>query len=163
MKATPRIHPNDDVTLDLNFNMSSLSGQSINAIPVISNDEVDQTVRVRPNETAALAGFLETQLSNAITGNPGIADVPGIGLLDQNQNAQQQETELLILVTPRMVRLAPRKDHTIYAGQGSAEGEGAGAVGNTFVPPQQVPEREPPGQNPANLPTQRGIRPLPDR
>ena len=150
VKATPRIHPNDDVTLDLNFNMSSLSGQSINAIPIISNDEVDQTVRVRPNETAALAGFLETQLSNAITGNPGIADIPGIGLLDQNQNAQQQETELLILVTPRMVRLAPRKDHTIYAGQGSVEGEGAGTVGNTFVPPQPVPQpgREPPGTKP---------------
>jgi len=166
VKATPRIHPNNDVTLELNFDISSLSGQSINAIPVISNDELDQTVRVKPNETAALAGFLETQLSNAITGNPGIADIPALGLLDQNQTAQQQETELLILVTPRMVRLAPRTDHTIYAGQGSAEGQGAGAAGNTFVPPptQQIPEprQGPPEQNP-NLPPQRGIRPVPDR
>ena len=77
VKATPRIHPNDDVTLELNFNISSLSNQSINAIPVISNDEVDQTVRLKPNETAALAGFLETQLSNAITGNPGLSEIPG--------------------------------------------------------------------------------------
>jgi hypothetical protein len=165
VKATPRIHPDNDVTLELNINISSLSSQSINAIPVISNDEVDQTVRVRPNETAALAGFLQTQLSNAITGNPGIAEIPALGLLDQNQNAQQQETELLILVTPRMVRLAPRTDHTIYAGQGSAEGEGAGAVENRFVPPpQQVPEtgQEPPEQN-SNFPPQRGIRPMPDQ
>ncbi len=167
VKATPRIHPNDDVTLELNFDISSLSGQSINAIPVISNDEVDQTVRVKPNETAALAGFLETQLSNAITGNPGIADIPGVGLLDQNQNTQQQETELLILITPRMVRLARRADHTIYAGQGSAQGEGAGATGNAFVPPlppQQVPQpgQVPPEENP-NLPPQRGIRQVPDQ
>lgn len=168
VKATPRIHPDNDVTLDLNFDISSLSGTSINAIPVISNDELDQTVRVKPNETAALAGFLETQLSNAITGNPGIADIPGVGLLDQNQNAQQQEMELLILVTPRMVRLARRTDHTISAGQGSVEGEGAGAAGNTFVPPlppQQVPEpgQVPPEPNSPNPPPQRGIRPNPDQ
>ena len=122
-----------------------------NAIPVISNDEVDQTVRLKPNETAALAGFLETQLNNAITGNPGISEIPGAGLLDQNQNAQQQETELLILVTPRMVRLARRNDHTIYAGQGSTEAEGGGAVGDTFVPPPpQVPEPGP--AQPTQLP-----------
>ena len=152
VKATPRIHPNDDVTLELNFNISSLSNQSINAIPVISNDEVDQTVRLKPNETAALAGFLETHLTNAITGNPGLAEIPGVGLLDQNQNAQQQETELLILVTPRLVRLARRTDHTIYAGQGSAAGEGGGAAGNTLgAPPlQQVPEPGP--APPAQLP-----------
>ncbi len=168
VKATPRIHPNDDVTLELDFDISSLSSQSINAIPIISNDEVDQTVRLKPNETAALAGFLETQLTNAITGNPGIAEIPGAGLLDQNQNAQQQETELLILVTPRMVRLARRRDHTIYAGQGSVQGEGGGAVGNVFVPPpppEQVPAPgpAPPGENPPTLPTQRGIRPMPDQ
>ena len=151
VKATPRIHPNDDVTLELNFNISSLSNQSINAIPVISNDEVDQTVRLKPNETAALAGFLETQLNNAITGNPGLSEIPGAGLLDQNQNAQQQETELLILVTPRMVRLARRKDHTIYAGQGSTEAEGGRSGGNTFVPPPpQVPEPGP--AQPTQLP-----------
>jgi type II secretory pathway component GspD/PulD (secretin) len=154
VKATPRIHPNSDVTVDLNLGISSLTSQSINAIPVINNDSVEQTVRLKPNETAALAGFLETQLTNAITGNPGIAEIPGIGLLDQNQNTQQPETELLILVTPRMVRLAPRKDHTIYAGQGSAGGEGT--AGNAFVPPppQQIPQPEqaPPGQSPPNLP-----------
>lgn len=124
LKATPRIHPNNDVTLELDFDISSLSNQSINAIPIISNDSVAQTVRLKPNETAALAGFLETHLTNAIIGNPGIAEIPDAGLLDQNQNAQQQDTELLILVTPRMVRLARRKDHTIYAGQGSVEGQG---------------------------------------
>ena len=152
VKATPRIHPNDEVTVELNFNISSLSSQSINAIPVITNDEVDQTVRLKPNETAALAGFLETNLSNAITGNPGLSEIPVVGLLDKNENAQRQETELLILVTPRMVRLARRTDHTIYAGQGSAQGEGGGAVGNTFVPPPPQQVAEPGPVQPAEFP-----------
>jgi hypothetical protein len=149
VKATPRIHPNNDVTLQLAFDISSLSGQSINAIPVITNESVDQTVRLKQNETALLAGFLQSQVTDAIVGTPGIAGVPVVGLVDQNQNAQKQESELLILVTPRMVRLAPRKDHFIYAGQGSNESlTGAQNPGN-FVPP---PEAQPPAQQPPAQP-----------
>jgi general secretion pathway protein D len=142
IKATPRIHANNEVTLQLNFDISSLTSQSFNAIPVISNETVNQTVRLKQNETAALAGFLGTQLTNAIVGTPGIAAIPAMGLFDQNQNTQNQESELLILVTPRMVRLAPRKDHVIYAGQGSIEGQGGGA--GPAPPPAPRGEGPPP-------------------
>jgi type II secretory pathway component GspD/PulD (secretin) len=143
IKATPRIHPNNEVTLDLSFDISSLTSQSFNAIPVISNETVQQTVRLKENETAVVAGFRERQLSGAITGNPGIADVPGLGLLDQAENNQSQDSELVIMVTPRLVRLSERKDHVVYAGQGSLEGPGAGG---TEASPVFAP---PPGQQPA--------------
>ena len=82
MKATPRIHLDNDVTLQLAFDISSLSAQNFNTIPVINNETVDQTVRLKENETSVLAGIVEPQVTNAITGTPGIADVPGIGLFD---------------------------------------------------------------------------------
>jgi len=149
VKATPRIHP-DDVTLQLDFDISSLTSQSFNSIPVISSETVDQTVRVKENETAALAGFRQAQLTNAITGTPGIAELPGVGYLAGNQNAQSQETELLILVTPRQVRLALRADHVVYAGKGSIEGPaGAATPTGPFAPVQQEqpPQAQPqPGQ-----------------
>ena len=66
-------------------------------------------------------------MTNAINGTPGLAEVPGAGWIAKNESLQNAETELLILVTPRMVRLAPRKDHAIYAGQGALEGP-AGAA-----------------------------------
>ena len=147
MKATPRIHPNNEVTLDLSFDISSLTSQSFNAIPVISNETVQQTVRLKENETAVVAGFRERQLSGAITGNPGIADVPGLGLLDQAENNQSQDSELVIMVTPRLVRLSERKDHVVYAGQGSLEGPGAGGAEASPVftpPPTQQPAPAPP-------------------
>jgi hypothetical protein len=165
VKATPRMHPDGDVTLKLAFEISSVTSQSFNAIPVISSESVEQTVRLKNNQTAILAGFRQAQLMGAITGNPGIADVPGVGLFDQNQNNQVQSTELLIMVTPRIVRLAPRKDHLIYAGQGSPEGTtGAGlpplqpapgVPSRGAVPPQpQPPAQEPPPQPPAQQPQQ---------
>lgn len=128
VKATPRIHPNDEVTLQLSFDISSLTSQSFNSIPVISNQSVTQTVRLKENQTTTVAGFLQTQVMNAINGTPGITSLPGVDWLAQNQNAQDQDSELLILVTPRMVRLAPRMDHSIYAGQGALEGPGEGAA-----------------------------------
>ncbi len=150
MKATPRIHPNNEVTLDLSFDISSLTSQSLNAIPVISNESVQQVVRLKENETAVVAGFRERQLSGAITGNPGVADIPGLGLLDQNQNNQNQDSELLILVTPRLVRLAERKDHVVYAGQGSLEGPGAG--GGEATPVFTPPAAQQPAPGPAPAP-----------
>jgi type II secretory pathway component GspD/PulD (secretin) len=152
-KATPRIHPNGDVTLKLSFEISRLTTQSFNAIPVISNQSIEQTVRLKNNETAVLAGFQQVQLSNAITGNPGLGEVPGIGLLDSNENPTQNLSEMLIMVTPRMVRLAPRKDRVIYAGKGSPEGaSGTGAFIGTPQPgrpaPDQVPAEPPPVQPP---------------
>jgi hypothetical protein len=171
IKATPRIHPTGDVTLDLSFDISSLSAQSFNAIPVINNETVTQTVRLKQDETAAVAGFRSTQLSNAITGNPGLSQIPGLGLLDQDATKNNADTQLLILVTPRMVRYAPRTDHVIYAGQGSVEGQGGGeSVPNIVAPPvppgptppqQPAPEQPQPGQpppqntNPQQQPPQR--------
>jgi hypothetical protein len=144
VKATPRIHLDRDVTLQLDFDISSLSGQSFNTIPVISNDTITQTVRVKENETAVLAGLLQHQLSTAINGTPGIAAIPEIGLFAGNQNKQNQDLELLILVTPRMVRYAPRQDHVIYAGQGSLEGPTGGSPSNQVPLPPQAPPGVPP-------------------
>jgi Bacterial type II and III secretion system protein/FG-GAP-like repeat len=153
VKATPRIHPGNEVTLDLNFDISSLSAQSFNAIPVINNEQVQQTVRLKENETAVVAGFRSTQLSNAITGNPGIADIPGLGLLDQDANKQDEDSQLLILVTPRLVRLAPREDHSIYAGQGALEGPGGAESTPVIVaPPQPPPGPTPPPPETAPAP-----------
>ncbi|MGC1830197.1 MAG: FG-GAP-like repeat-containing protein [Candidatus Acidiferrales bacterium] len=136
VKAMPRVHPDGDVTLKLEMEMSSLTNLSNNGNPVINNDSVEQTVRVKENETATLAGILEPQVTSAINGTPGLADLPVIGWLGKNQNTQTQDTELLIMITPRMIELTPHKNHVIYAGQGSPEGPTGG--GNIMPEPQNV-------------------------
>jgi len=164
VKATPRIHPNREVSLQLDFELSSLSTQSFNSIPVINNETVNQTVRVRENETSVLAGILEPQLTNIVTGTPGIAQIPGLGYADSNLNRQRTDTELLILVTPREVREAKHKNASIYAGTGSIE-NGAAAPAPApppqpqpvAAPPQQLPQGQPPIQpGPAPAPEQPG-------
>jgi type II secretory pathway component GspD/PulD (secretin) len=121
VKVTPRIHPDNSVTLDLAFTLSSLTSQTFNTIPVISNESLSQTVRVKQDQTTAIGGFLEEQNLSVFTGTPGLSSVPGFALIDRNQNSEKTNKDLLILVTPRMVRRSARKDDRIYAGKGSLD------------------------------------------
>jgi hypothetical protein len=158
VKATPRVHPGEEVTLHLQFEISSLTAQSFNTIPVIANQSIDQFVRVKQDETTAIAGILQPQETLTISGTPGIADVPGIGFLGGTRNYQNQDSELLILVTPRTVELAPRKDHVIYAGRGSLDRGGTfistrpGREGEPFPQPNVPPTVTPPPQQPPPQP-----------
>jgi len=133
VKATPRVLTSDEVSLQLNVEISDVTSTSFNGIPVIANQTVEQTVRVKNEEAAALAGFHQLQRSNAINGTPGIGTVPGVGLLAGNQVTQNDDTDLMIFITPHLVSRVDRKDHTIYAGRGAPEGP-SGPVAGPFRP-----------------------------
>ena len=155
VKATPRIHQNDEVTLQLEFDITSLTGTILNNIPVVSNEQVHQTVRVKANETAALAGFRSPQYQKSLKGLPYLGEIPHLGLFAADEDVQQQDTEVLILVTPRIAALSPRKDHDIYAGRGAPEGPGAQGptreqrqLPPIQVPPQPVPQQQQPQPQP---------------
>ncbi|MGH9710286.1 MAG: FG-GAP-like repeat-containing protein, partial [Candidatus Acidiferrales bacterium] len=124
MKATPHLHADDEVTFELHFELRSLSGASVNSIPVISNQTIDQTVRVKDGETTALAGIIESQEMRAINGTPGVAELGPLGLLGSKHSTQNDHTELLILLTPRVVRWNPKTGEPIYAGRAPVEGGG---------------------------------------
>lgn len=153
LKVTPRIHPDNSVALRLDFEMSSVTGQSFNTIPVIAQESLSQAVRLKENETALIGGFLQQQSSNVTSGNPGISSLPGIGLLDKDQNAQDQGTQLLILITPRMVRLAPHETARIYAGRGSLDNnsgpETVSGGSRVLQPPSSVEPSTAPSPPPA--------------
>lgn len=125
VRATPRMHEGNEVTLKLEFEIRSLSGTAINGIPVISNRTVQQTVRLRENEPAVLSGIVEQTETRTITGAPGFAHLPVVGYLGGVRGTQVQDTELLIVITPRALRLPPLTSRSIYAGRGEPSPGGA--------------------------------------
>jgi hypothetical protein len=165
VKATPRVHENGDVSLQFEFTLSSLAGNSLNNIPVVNNQEIHQSVRVHADESALLAGYLAPQTISTLNGTPGIANLPLNGIVGGTTSTQFTNTEILILVTPRIVDSATRnKEHLIYAGRGQLGGPGSQGPtiqerrGGGFVnpvaqpqepvaaPPQPQPEPTPPPQ-----------------
>jgi hypothetical protein len=104
VKATPAMHPNHEVTLQLEFEIRALSGSSVNGIPIISNRTLTQTVRVKEDEPTLIGGITDTEETRAITGLPGFAEIPGVGYAFGQRNNSLQDTGLLIVVTPRRLR-----------------------------------------------------------
>ena len=119
VKATPSLHENDEVTLQLEFEIRALAGSSVNGIPVITNRTVSQTVRLRENEPSIIAGLLDEEETKSLSGIPGFANLPGVGYAFGQRNKTSAETELLILVTPRRMSDHIRETKAKYAGTGT--------------------------------------------
>jgi type II secretory pathway component GspD/PulD (secretin) len=117
VKATPRMHAGSEVTLQLSFEIRSLSGSNINGIPIISNRTVEQTVRVRENEPTLLAGIVDAEEARAIAGWPGTSQIPVVGYLTGSHNDNNKDNELLIVITPRLLHAIPHSGKPIYAGR----------------------------------------------
>ena len=144
IKATPRLHGNNEATLHLEIDIKSLTGSSVNGIPVLSNRSIDQTVRLREDETSVLSGIIQNNEARAISGYPWTSTVPGVGSLTGVNSTTSQQTEILILVTPRALRLLPHDMPALYAGRG----EPATAA----VPASQPNGQEPPPVGPPGPP-----------
>ena len=146
IKATPTLHPNNEVTLLLEFEIRALAGSSVNGIPVLSNRTLTQTVRVKEDEPTLIGGLTDTEETRSITGLPGFAEIPVAGYLFGGRHNSLQDTELLIVVTPRKVRLADHLTRAIFAGRGDP-GPGSRGTGGPGVQPQpgNPPPPPPPG------------------
>jgi Flp pilus assembly secretin CpaC len=103
LKAKPVIHGDREVSLTLELQVRSLTGQSANGVPVISNQEYKGSIRLRDGEPAVVAGEITTNDQRSMSGIPGVAAIPGLnqGLVDNTK--MKQNDELLIVITPHVV------------------------------------------------------------
>jgi tetratricopeptide (TPR) repeat protein len=118
VKATPSLHPNGEVTLQLEFEIRALAGSNINGIPVISNRTLTQTVRVRDDQPTLIGGLTDREETRSITGLPGFAELPGVGYAFGGRTKSLTDTELMILITPHRLRSPQHQTGTIFAGHG---------------------------------------------
>src|SRR5882757_7693871 len=129
----------------MEFEIRSLAGSALNGIPVINNQTLNQTIRLKQDETTLVGGLEDREAAKSL------ASLPGLGYAAQNRNNTSQDTELLILITPRKLRIPPRLSKSIYAGPNP----GAGTSGPGLAPqqPQQVPQpQSQPQQQPETPP-----------
>jgi len=152
IKATPTLHPNSEVTLQLEFEIRALAGANVNGIPILSNRTLSQTVRVKENEPTLITGMTDKEETRSIAGLPGFADIPGVRYAFSSKSQSQQDTELLIVVTPRRLRLADHLTRTIYAGRGdvgrTASPGFRGTPGPQLPQPPQQQQQQPPQPQP---------------
>lgn len=79
-------------------------------VPGLSIRKARTTIELRDGQSFAIAGLLQSDFLNQIDGLPWLADIPILGLLFSSRGYQENQTELVIIVTPRLVQPAPSPD-----------------------------------------------------
>jgi general secretion pathway protein D len=103
LKVTPRIDRNDDVVLKLDLQIQALQGSTLNGLPVLTNQQYQAILRLRNEASALVVGDLSRSESAAISGTPGLSELPGFSSLGSTTK-DYDVSSMAILVTPHIVR-----------------------------------------------------------
>ena len=108
LKVTPQITPDDRVILDLTVTKDSV-GQLVPSatggfVPSIDTRNIQTQVLVKDGQTVVLGGIMETERRDNVKKVPGLGDVPLLGYLFKSTNRINNRDELLIFVTPKILR-----------------------------------------------------------
>ena len=111
LKATPRVMRNNDVALTLDMKIDALAGSSINGNPILTNRAYSGVVTVREGSAVVVVSELDKQEARAISGVPGLSEIPGLNNLTGN-DVQKSNSTLLVIITPHVLRGTPGVGHT---------------------------------------------------
>jgi type IV pilus assembly protein PilQ len=103
LKVKPQITPNDNIIMKLNVNKDSV-GANTSAGPSIDTKQISTEVLVESGGTVGIGGIFEQEESSTRTKVPMLGDIPVIGILFRQDLRRNDKRELLIFVTPRVVK-----------------------------------------------------------
>jgi len=103
LKVTPQITPDDRVIMDLNVNKDSV-GAIYAGVPSVNTRAINTQVLVQNGETVVLGGIYEQTRSKDVTKVPLLGDLPYLGALFRNTTQVNDKVELLIFVTPKILK-----------------------------------------------------------
>ena len=116
LDVEPLVSPDDEVTIKLGLEVSSLSKEikttAGSLAYQISTRNANTTLRLRDGETQLLAGLISNEDRSSSNRIPGLGDLPLAGRLFSSQKDDVQRTELVLAITPRILRSAPQPDRS---------------------------------------------------
>ena len=106
LRVTPRVNQNGLVTLDITQEVSDAVKNTTSGIdsPTIEQRKLSSTVSVHSGDTIALGGLISEDVSKSNSGVPFLERIPLLGAAFRNTDNTKTRTELVILITPRVVR-----------------------------------------------------------
>jgi general secretion pathway protein D len=108
VNITPRVHPNHEVSLKVQLEVSQVTGTStIGGIqqPIIGQNKIEHEIRLREGEASILGGLFTQTDAKTVNGWPGLAQIPLMKYLFADHKDDRSESDILIVLIPRIVRL----------------------------------------------------------
>jgi general secretion pathway protein D len=114
LEVEPNIHPDGDVAIKINLEVSSLVKEVTTASGTlayqIGTRNASTLLRLKDGETQVLAGLINDQDREAAQKVPGLGDLPILGRLFSSARNTKDKTEIILSITPHIVRNAPQPD-----------------------------------------------------
>jgi general secretion pathway protein D len=156
---TPRTHHDDEVSLALKIEISSISGTGFGGLPTFGNRAINTVIRLHDGETNLLAGLIRDDERRVLSGVPGLSDLPLVGRLFAHTRKETQETDIVLTLTPRIMRVLDLSEDDLRPFRVGRETVGGGGVVELPLPPgpadpaqQPRPVQPPPATQPAPPP-----------
>ena len=152
LNFTPVVLSEGRISLRVATEVSELSQEgAINLsgtqIPSVKTRRADTTLEIPSGGSMALAGLIQDQTKQAINGIPGASQIPVLGTLFRSRDYVNRSTELMILVTPYIVRAVAQKDLSRpddgFAPVSDPQADLLGSINRIYG----VPGRTEPGRN----------------
>ncbi len=111
LKVTPTITADGRIFLNMDIQKDDLSGfveTGVGDVPQIATREVTTAVLVEDGQTVVVGGVYEFKDQHSLSKIPFLGDIPILGNLFKNRNHTKSKAELLVFVTPKVIRVAQR-------------------------------------------------------
>jgi general secretion pathway protein D len=143
LELTPHLLADGEVAIHASIEISSVGANvTVGGVsePTFGERKIEHDIRLKEGETSVLGGLIQTTLTHTVAGLPFLGDVPFLRYLFSTEHAERQEQEVLVMLTPRVVRLP----EPFLGGQSNATLTGQHLGGRS----QSIPGPEVPGQPP---------------
>lgn len=106
LNVTPQLNPGDRIAMDLAINQDSIGRTLANGEISINTNQLNTSVVVNDGDTIVLGGVFRTEASEGVEKVPLLGDLPVVGAAFRNKQMTEQKNELLIFITPKLIREA---------------------------------------------------------
>jgi general secretion pathway protein D len=116
ISITPYVHANNDVTLQMSLEISSVTGeQTVDGVtePTIGQRRIEHSARLADGEVNLIGGILEDTETNSLSGYPLLARIPILKYFFGQTNKERQQSEIVFAITPHIIRGAGVTDEDV--------------------------------------------------
>jgi type IV pilus assembly protein PilQ len=105
LKVTPHVTPNEFIGMKITATKNEADfTQQVNGIPTITTREANTDMLVKDGDTVVIGGLYRRTIQSSHSGIPGFSNIPVLGWLFRKERQQDDSDELLIFLTPRIIR-----------------------------------------------------------
>ncbi|MDW5266739.1 MULTISPECIES: hypothetical protein [Acidobacteriaceae] len=107
LKAIPTVQKSGTVRMHIELKIEALTGTALNNIPILASRQFSSDITVTDGKAALFVSSLSKTESAAVSGLPGLGELPGFQTATADKVAETDSSDLVLLITPHVIRRRP--------------------------------------------------------